>query len=58
MEKKELYKFGIKLGLTKKDLESVLNYELESDEQSFISCGPFFPPYSGALYGSISVYNF
>lgn len=57
MQKEDIYRLGNRVGLNKDDIDVVLNYELVSDEQAYLSCGPgwYFP---GTLYGTVSTYDF
>ena len=57
MNKIDLYKSGRKLGLNLDDIDNVLNYEVVSNEQSYLSCGPgWYLP--GTLYGTVSISDF
>ena len=56
MEKKDLYRFGKKLGLDLDDINNLLKYDMVTDRSGPIPCPPGYP--CGGMYGTVSIYNF
>ena len=57
MEKKDLYKFGKKLGLNLDDIDDLLKYDMVTDRSGpGQPCPPGYP--CGGMYGTVSIYNF
>ena len=57
MYRKNLYKLGEKLGLTKNDIDDALKSRTAGDKQASLSFGP--GPYNwGSLYGTVSINDF
>jgi hypothetical protein len=56
MEKKDLYKFGKKLGLNLDDINNLLKYDIVTNRSGPNPCPPGYP--CGSMYGTVSIYNF
>jgi ABC-type enterochelin transport system substrate-binding protein len=53
---KKIFEVGQKIGLTKKEIDNMLNNMLLINEQNLLSFGP--RGYMGSLYGTISIKSF
>ena len=51
--KRKIYGLGIKLGLSKKDINDIMKDTSMGDEQTSFSSGP--PTYPGGRYGTVSI---
>ena len=54
--KRKMYGLGIKLGLSKKDINDILKDASTGEERTFFSIGP--GGYGSTFYGTISIYDF
>jgi hypothetical protein len=54
--KRKICGLGIKLGLSKKDINDVMKDTSMGDEQTSFSLGP--PGYPGSFYGTVSINDF
>ena len=54
--KRKIYGLGIKLGLSKKDINDIMKDTSMGDEQTSFSLGP--PGYPGSFYGTVSINDF
>lgn len=56
MKEEKLYKNGKKVGLTKREINIMLDNNSVTKEKTVLTMGPY--PYTGTHYGTISIKDF